>query len=45
MLNALPTGKKEILLVAHNSYHDCRFILEYLENAKPIVKGCRFLPI
>ena len=30
MLNALPTDKKEILLIAHNSDYDCRFILEYL---------------
>ena len=27
MLNALPTDKKEILLIAHNSYYDCRCIL------------------
>ena len=27
MLNALPTDKKEILLIAHNSDYDCRFIL------------------
>ena len=26
VLNALPTGKKEILLVAHNSDYGCRFI-------------------
>ena len=45
MLNALPAGKKEMLLIAHNSDYDCRCILEYLENAKPIVKGCRFLQI
>ena len=32
MLNALPTGKKEILLIAHNSDYDCRFILEYLQK-------------
>ena len=42
MLNALPTGKKEILLIAHNSDYDCRFILEYLQNVKPIVKSDRF---
>ena len=30
MLNALPTDNKEILLIAHNSDYDCRFILEYL---------------
>ena len=43
MLNALPTGKNEILLIAHDSDYDCRFILDYLENVKPIVKGGRFL--
>ena len=42
MLNALPTDKKEILLIAHNSDYDCRFILEYLQNAQPIVKSDRF---
>ena len=26
MLNALPTDKKETLLIAHNSDYDCRFI-------------------
>ena len=45
MLNALPTDKKEILLIAHNSDYDCRFILEYLQNVKPIVKRDRFLHI
>ena len=30
MLNALPTDKNEITSFAHNSNHDCRFILEYL---------------
>ena len=43
MLNALPTDKKEILLIAHNS--DCRFSLECLQNVKPIVKSYRFLQI
>ena len=43
MLNALPTDKKDILLIAHNSDYDCIFILEYLQNAKPIVKSGRFL--
>ena len=37
--------KQYILLIAHNSDCDCIFILEYLENAKPIVKGGRFLQI
>ena len=45
MLNALPTDKHEVLLVAHNSDYDCRFILQYLGDAKPIVKGGRFLQI
>ena len=36
MLNALPTDKDKILLVAHNSDHDCIFIFEYLQNVKPI---------
>ena len=45
MLNALPTDKKEISLIAHNSDYDCRFILEYLQNVYPIVKGGRFLQI
>ena len=38
MLNALPIGKGEILLIAHYSDCDCRFILEYLNNVKPIGK-------
>ena len=45
MLNALPTDKTEILLIAHNSDYDCRFILEYLQNILPIVKSGRFLQI
>ena len=45
MLNALPTDKKEILLSAHNSDYDCRFILEYLQNVKPIIKSNRCLHI
>ena len=45
MLNALPHDKGEILLIAHSSDYDCRFILEYLENVKPIVKSNRFLQI
>ena len=43
MLNALPHDKGDILLIAHNSDYDCRFILEYLQNVKPIVKSNRFL--
>ena len=38
MLNALPTDKKEFLLIAHNSDYDCKFILGYLQNVKPIEK-------
>ena len=38
MLNALPSGKGEILLIAHNSDYGCRFILGYLQNVKPIEK-------
>ena len=45
MLNNLPTYKKDILLIAHNSDYDCIFILEYLQNVKPIVKSNRFLQI
>ena len=45
MTHVLPTDKHDILLVAHNSDYDCIFILEYLENVKPIVKGGRFLQI
>ena len=37
MLNALPTDKHEILLIAHNAAYDCRFILQYLQNIRPIV--------
>ena len=43
MLNVLPTDKYELLLIAHNSDYDCRFLLEYLRNVKPIVKGGRLL--
>ena len=45
MLNALPTDKKEISLIAHNSNYDCRFISECLQHVKPIVKSGRFLQI
>ena len=45
MLNSLPTGGNQILLIAHNSDYGCRFILEYLEHVKPIVNGGRFLQI
>ena len=43
MLNALPHGKGEILHIAHHSYYDCRFILEYLQYVKPVVKSNRVL--
>ena len=45
MLNALPIDKKDISLIAHNSDYGCKFILEYLQNVKPIVKRNRFLQI
>ena len=45
MLNTLPIDKKEILLIAHNSDYDCRFILGYLQNVLPIVKSGRFSQI
>ena len=45
MLNVLPSDKGEILLIAHNSDYDCIFILEYVQNVKPIVKSNRFLQI
>ena len=45
MLNGLPTDKKEILLIAHNSDYDCIFILKYLQNERLIVKSNRFLQI
>ena len=45
MLNALPHGKGDILLIAHNSDYGCRFILENLQNVQPIAKSDRFLQI
>ena len=45
MLNALPIDKGETLLIAHNSDYGCRFISEYLQIGKPIVKSNRFLQI
>ena len=45
MLNALPYDKGAISLIGHNSGYDCRYILEYLQNVKPIVKSNRFLQI
>ncbi len=38
MLNALPTDKDELLLIAHNSNYDCRFILKYLQKVSTIQK-------
>ena len=45
LLNALPTDKGDILLIAHNSDYDCSFILQYLMHPEPIVKDGRFLQI
>ena len=45
LLHSLPHGKGGILLIAHNSDCDCRFILEYLQNVEPIVKSGRPLQI
>ena len=45
MLDALPIGKGELLLIAHSSDYDCRFILECLQNVKPIVISNRFLQV
>ena len=45
LLNALPTDKDELLLIAHNSDYDCRFILQYLQNPKPTINGGRLLQI
>ena len=39
MLNDLPTDKHEILLIAHNANYDCRFIQQYSQNVRPIVKS------
>ena len=45
MLNNLPS-KKKIMLIAHNSNYDCRFILKYLKNIEPpIDKNNRFIQI
>jgi hypothetical protein len=44
MLNNLP-NKENIMLIAHNANYDSRFILKYLTNEKPIVKGSRFLAV
>ena len=42
MLSALPIDKGEILFIAHNSDYDCSFIIECLQNVKPIVKSYIF---
>ena len=31
MLNALPTDKNEVLLIAHNSYYGCRFDYNFIK--------------
>ena len=31
------------MLVAHNANYDCRFLLKYLSNEQPLVKGSRIL--
>ena len=31
------------MLIAHNANYDCRFLLKYLSNEKPLVKGSRIL--
>ena len=40
MLNNLP-AKPFIMLIAHNANYDCRFLLKYLHNDAPLVKGSR----
>ena len=45
ILNTLPAYNKKILSIGHNSDYDCIFILEYLQNVKPIVESNRFLHI
>ena len=42
MLNNLP-NKKNTMLIAHNANYDCRFLLKYLSQEKPLVKGSRIL--
>ena len=34
-----------MLLIAHNSDYDCRFVLQYLQHVKPIVTGGIFLQL
>ena len=43
MLNNLPTDKHKIILIAHNANYGCRFIQQYLQNIRPIVKNNRIL--
>ena len=45
MLNNLPTDKHEIILIAHTANYDCRFIQQYLQNVRPIVKSNRMLMV
>ena len=39
ILSYLPTDKQQQLLIAHNSYYDCIFILPILQNVQPIVES------
>ena len=43
MLNKSPTDKHEIIIIARNANYDCRFIQQYLQNVRPIVKSNRML--
>ena len=38
MLNALPTGKNEILLIAHNSDYACRFCFRIFRHVNQLLK-------
>ena len=42
MLNNLPYHKN-IMLIAHNANYDCRFLLKYVSEENPLVKGSRIL--
>ena len=44
-MDYLQIRKNSYSYVAHNSDYDCRFILEHLQNKKPVVKSNRFLHI
>ena len=45
MLNNLPTDKHEIILIAHTANYGCRFIQQYLQIVRPIVKSIRILTL